>query len=178
MVEIDEVLSSVGTRVTLELNGCLVLPFTADEVRLAMWYGSSYFPGWFPPLFFQKFCHIIDVNVSTCVLHFLNFRTSMSAMHYTHIVLIPKTVSPESMSQFRPTLLCNVIYKIASKALTNRLKLCMDFIISPSQSAFTSGRLISDNVLLAYELSHFMKHKRRGRKGLVALKLDMSKACD
>lgn len=51
-------------------------------------------------------------------------------------------------------------------------------IISLNQSAFVPGWLITDNVLLAYELTHHMQNKKKGAQGLAALKLDMSKAYD
>ena len=51
-------------------------------------------------------------------------------------------------------------------------------IISPSQSAFVPGRLITDNVLLAYEFTHFMNNRRKGKEGVAAIELDMSKAYD
>ena len=54
----------------------------------------------------------------------------------------------------------------------------MPDIISPTQSALVPGRLISDNVLVAYETLHIMHGRKKGKKGSMALKLDISKAYD
>lgn len=51
-------------------------------------------------------------------------------------------------------------------------------VISESQSTFIPSRLITDNILVAFELNHFMKCKFGGSKVYVALKLDMSKTYD
>lgn len=113
-----------------------------------------------------------------CALDFLNHKQLPAALNYTFIVLIPKVKKPQRMTEFRPISLCNVLYKISSKALANRLKPALDSLISPPQSAFVPNRLITDNVLIAFEINHFIRTKARSRKDFMTLKLDVSKAYD
>ncbi|KAL0313070.1 UNVERIFIED_CONTAM: Retrovirus-related Pol polyprotein from type-1 retrotransposable element R2 [Sesamum radiatum] len=129
------------------------------------------------PIFYQKYWSIVGPD-EAFVLNFLNNASVDPLVNFTHIVLIPKCPSPMDMSQFRPISLCNVLYKIASKAIANRIKLFLDSIVSNSQAVFVLGRLITDNVLTAFELNHCLKHKTKGKKGYVSLKLDISKAYD
>ena len=92
--------------------------------------------------------------------------------------LIPKTKSPERVTEYRPISLCNVLYKLISKVLANRLKKILPNIISESQSVFVLGRLITNNILIAFETLYHMHNKKTGKVGFMALKLDMSKAYD
>ena len=68
--------------------------------------------------------------------------------------------------------------KFFSKVLCNRLKKFLNKIITEHQSAFAKGRLITDNILIAFETLHTMKHYNSSSNGFMALKLDMSKAYD
>ncbi|KAL9660376.1 hypothetical protein QQ045_025189 [Rhodiola kirilowii] len=68
--------------------------------------------------------------------------------------------------------------KIITKVLANRLKEILPNIISHSQSAFIGGRLITDNILIAHEVSHYIKGARKQKTGFISVKLDMSKAYD
>lgn len=70
------------------------------------------------------------------------------------------------------------MYKIGSKAIANRIKHFLNFVISPTQSAFVPGHLITDNVLVAYEVNHFIHCHAQGKRAFMALKLDVSKAYD
>ncbi|KAL0352088.1 UNVERIFIED_CONTAM: LINE-1 retrotransposable element O protein [Sesamum calycinum] len=156
-------------------------PYTESEVTKALFSMSplkSPGPDGMPPLFYQKFWHVVKSDVVSSVLAFLNHQRLPIGFNDTHIVLIPKCKQPQALSQYRPISLCNVVYKVASKTIANRLKPWLDRIISPAQSAFVTGRLITDNVLLAFETNHFLNTHSKGSKHFMNLKLDISKAYD
>lgn len=121
---------------------------------------------------------MINQDVKTSVLSWLNSGTIPYPINHTFITLIPKTTYPEYVHEYRPISLCNVLYKIFSKVLANRLKKILPSIITEHQSAFVKDRLISDNTLVAFETLHCMKKHKIGETGFMAVKLDMSKAYD
>ena len=81
------------------------------------------------------------------------------------------------LRDFRPISLCNVSLKIITKLLVNRIKPLMPNLIGPAQTSFVPGRHITDNIILAQEIIHSMRTKK-GKKGLMAIKIDLSKAYD
>ena len=61
--------------------------------------------------------------------------------------------------------------------ISNRLKGIMPLLISPAQASFIKGRSIVDNIIIAQEVIHSMKHKK-GKQGWLAIKVDLEKAFD
>lgn len=101
-----------------------------------------------------------------------------NGINRTLVCLIPKVKQPKEMSDLRPISLCNVLMRVLSKVMANKLKPCLPLIISDKQSAFIEGRLLTDNALIVFELNHYIKWRTQGRKGVASLKIDASKAYD
>ena len=87
-------------------------------------------PDGMPPLFYQNFWELVKGDVIHDVLIFLNSGTLPNSLNHTFITLIPKTKNPENVTEYRPISLYNVLYKIFSKVLANRLKRMLPQIIS------------------------------------------------
>ncbi|XP_061999224.1 uncharacterized protein LOC133716539 [Rosa rugosa] len=174
-------LEAIKPCVSQAMNEQLCAPYSQDEVKCAlfqMYPTKSPGPDGMPPLFFQHYWDKIGGDITEAVHSFLQTGQLLKEINFTHICLIPKVDNPEYMSELRPIALCNVIYKICSKVIANRLKLILPSVISHFQSAFVPGRLITDNILVANEVAHFVHNKRDGSEGYMALKLDLSKAYD
>ncbi|KAK3197873.1 hypothetical protein Dsin_021288 [Dipteronia sinensis] len=140
---IKEVVSSVGTKITEEMNRNLVAAFKGDEVLVAvnqMDPLKALGPDGLLVLFFQKFWDVVGDGVTKAVLVVLNDNAPLNTLREAIVVLIPKVKLPVRVSEFRPISLCNVVYTLVAKVLANRLKGILDKVISPNQSAFGPGR--------------------------------------
>ena len=130
-------------------------------------------------LFYQNYWNLASMDITQSVLSFLNSASLSQHLNHTFITLIPKVNKLELVFEFRPISLCNVLYKIFSKVLANRLKRILPKIITTEhQSAFTKNHLISNNIMVAFKTLHSMQHHNSVKDGFMALKLDMSKVYD
>jgi hypothetical protein len=150
--EVFEALKSLGSTKALGLDG-----FTA--------------------LFYKKYWCFIQADVLLCIWNFFKNNYLLRGQNHIFLALVPTLSGSHTAHQFRLISLCNIVCKIISKILANRLKIFLPKIISPLQYAFVPKRNIQDNTILAYELLHSFKSKR-DKGGYMFLKLDMEKAFD
>lgn len=99
-------------------------------------------------------------------------------MNDTFITLITKLITPLWVGEYKLINLCNIVYKIVAKVLANKLKLILPDLISLNHSAFVLGRLITNNIIIAYETLHSQNSQSHGQNSYMTLKLDMNKVYD
>jgi hypothetical protein len=178
---IQDAINVVANRVSPQMKDYLSQDFTAAEVSFATHQlkgNAAPGPDGLNASFYQTYWDIIGGEITQTALQILNNGGSPSSYNDTYICLIPKHKKPMTPADFRPIALCNVMLKIITKTIANRIKNILPEIISPQQSVFLPGRLISDNTLLAFETFHHLKHNNNKKKGYVGIKLDMAKAYD
>lgn len=132
---LESVLEAIPTLITPDLNDLLTAEFVKDEVDEALKQMDPLKaprPDRLPPLFFQKFWSTIGEDVSQAITNCLNTGSILATINRTFITLIPKVKNPSRVSDFRPNALCNIIYKLVSKVVANRLKKVLPYIISDS----------------------------------------------
>lgn len=82
-----------------------------------------------------------------------------SDMNKCYISLIPKFDNPDVINQFRPITLCDVIYKVVTKILVDRLRPFLVNIVCPQLAIFLPGHQTTDNIIMTREIVHSLKKK-------------------
>lgn len=177
----NPVINFVKPMVNDEDNAFLIRPFEAAEFKDAIFDmkpDKAPGPDGLNPAFYQRYWKLIGDDLFAESMKWIDHGYFPPSLNDTNICLIPKCDNPENMQDLRPISLCNVLYKVFAKVLANRLKSTLSKVISEFQSTFVPGRSIIDNILVAFEIIHSMKRKRKSKVGDVAIKIDISKAYD
>lgn len=93
-------------------------------------------------LFFQSQWDTVGPAVCDFVRQVFGYPDCIMDVNETLLVLIPKTDNPETIKQFHPISLCEVIYKVVTKLIASRIKSHMNHLIGPNQCSFISGRTV------------------------------------
>lgn len=133
---IEKIINIIPKIVTEEHNQILLRPISLQEVETAMWQlkvGKAPRRDNFTSDFFHNFCDLIKEEVSKVVEESRVNRWMLPSLNATFIALIPKEENNQTPDKFRPSTLCNVLYKIVSKVIATRLKSLLPLLISSEQ---------------------------------------------
>ena len=87
-------------------------------------------PDGFTAEFYKECWDSVGGDITLAVLDFFNTGRLLPEVSSTIIALVPKTQIPASQKDFRPISCCNVVYKIITKIIANRLKKVLPNLIS------------------------------------------------
>ena len=142
--DFDDIFSGIQLAISEEMNDILTREFTADEIQYAlkqMAPTTAPGPDGMSPIFYKTFWNIMGNDVIKTVLDALNSGYVHESLNETFIALIPKVKNPKKVSDFRPISLCNVVYKLISKVMFNRLKKksFLTFFLIPKVFSYQGG---------------------------------------
>jgi hypothetical protein len=119
--------------------------------------GKAPSPYGFTVEFFKSCWEVVKHDIYRVVEDSRWKSSILKALTATMITLIPKENEAKTPDRYRTISLCNVVYKIISKFIANRLKPLLPTLISQEQVGFVEGRKIMDNIIHAHELIHTLK---------------------
>ena len=126
--------------------------------------------------FLKVFWRQLKIFICKAINSCFNKGQLSTSLYQGIIICIPKGQKDRSlMKNWRPITLLSIIYKLASGVIAQRLKKTLPIIISKTQTGFLSGRSISDNTRLIYDIMHITQAKNI--PGLLML-IDFEKAFD
>ena len=119
-------------------------------------------------------------DLGVYILRSINYAYENGLLSVTQkqgiVTCLPKPNKPRHLlKNWRPISLLNVIYKIMSSAIANRLKNVLNNIIYQDKKGFISGRYIGENIRLIYDI--LFETKQHNMPGLL-LSIDFKQAFD
>ncbi|GJS73131.1 RNA-directed DNA polymerase, eukaryota, reverse transcriptase zinc-binding domain protein [Tanacetum coccineum] len=166
-------------QILLDEAELMIREVTNDEIKKTLFDiddNKAPRPDGFTSKFFKKSWDIVKREICAAIKEFFNNGKLLGKVNATLICLVPKMLTPQKVSDFRPIACCNVIYKCISKILTNKIKLALNHIVDDNQSAFVPGRAITDNILLTQELLKGYNCANGPKR--CSFKIDIQKAYD
>lgn len=178
-VTVDELQGLLDFRCSELQQRYLSREVSAAEIRatvFSMPLNKSSGPDGYCVEFLRASWDTVGQDVINAVSEFFRNGRLLKDLNTTAITLIPKNPEACRLGDFRPISCCNIVYKVISKIITNRLKPLLQTCVSPNQSAFLKGRSLGDNVLLATEL--IQSYNSANCQHSCTIKVDIRKAFD
>ncbi|XP_074315503.1 uncharacterized protein LOC141651701 [Silene latifolia] len=168
-----------GTVLTAEKCQALVQEVNSEEIKQALSSipaNKAPGPDGYTSQFFKDAADIVGEDLVAAVKEFFQSGKLLTQVNSTVLTLVPKKARPISVADFRPIACCNVVYKVISKVICNRLVPILPHIVSVTQSAFIKGRDIVDNILICHDLVRL--YNRKAYSPRCIMKVNLKKAYD
>eukprot|EP00253_Pinus_taeda_P032499 PITA_32499 len=149
---IAELIKFIPKTISNEQNLALTREISLEEVEEAvkdMPNDKALGPDGFTINFYKACWGIVETDVWEVVEDSRCSASILKSLNSTFLALIPKEEEANTLAKFRPISLCNVIYRIISKVIANRMKPILPGLISEEQPGYVEGRQILHNILLA-----------------------------
>jgi len=144
----EEEVDSLFNHVTLEEIKSVLVKFNKDR---------SPGPNGWTFEFFTSFFDLVGEDLLEMVEDSRRNGKLSGGLNSTFLALILKVNKLESFDDYHPISLYNLIYKVISKILANRIKPFHSKCLSPEQLGFLKSRRIQDAIGLAHETLHSIK---------------------
>src|SRR6185503_3351363 len=105
----------------------------------------------FPAEFYQEFWGLIKRGLLAMLEEFHKGELPICNLNFGTITLLPKAKEVKQIQQYRLICLLNVSFKIFTKVIANKTTVVASKIVRPSQTAFMSGRIILEGVVILHE---------------------------
>eukprot|EP00253_Pinus_taeda_P004094 PITA_04094 len=164
--------------VTREDNHNLNRPVSEDEVNEVvneMQNGKAPGPDGFNVDFFKARWKTIKQDILDAVEDSRKSKSVLKALNASFIALILKQEKAMILDRFRPIALCNVVYKIISKVIANKLKPLLPALVSEENTDYVEVRQILINIIQAHEMVHSLESNKQA---VMIIQLDLAKAYD
>ena len=126
--------------------------------------------------FYKVFWADLKYTIMNCLQYSFTAGALPNFLSRGVITLIPKGDKPKNkIENWRPLTLLNCLYKLLSKAISNRINNILPSIIHPDQCGFVKGRYIGECIRTTMDIMDWARTK--DRSGLLLL-IDFKKAFD
>lgn len=105
-------------------------------------------------IFFKTHWEIVGPSIYQLLLTIRENSYIVALVNQLALTLILKCLNSSIVSQFRPIALCNVVSKILTEVLANRIKSIMTYTVGPMQTSFVQGSNSLDDYIILQNLIH------------------------